>query len=166
MDRHRLAALLLVLVCEARQAVQPRQVKRVAVVLHGRIGIWRTRSSHIDEARVVWLANAPQLWKQAPSTMAGIDKTPAPGHYDAPAAHGRSRAPAWVIKPSHFSRSMAKSDNTPGPGSYFAGSGQVGEAYSEITRFGGEMLTKASKTWAHRNPGTSMAIRFDPLDAF
>ena len=73
---------------------------------------------------------------------------------------------AWVIKPSHFSRSMAKSDNTPGPGSYFAGSGQVGEAYSEITRFGGEMLTKASKTWAHRNPGTSMAIRFDPLDAF
>lgn len=91
-----------------------------------------------------------------------MPRTPAPGQYDA--ADYKTRSPAWVIKPSMSSRSMAKADNNPGPGSYFTGSGQVGEAYSEITRFGGEMLTKASKTWAHRNPGNQTAIRFNPVE--
>ena len=49
---------------------------RIAVLLHGRIGIWRTRSSHIDDPAVVWMANAPQLWKQAPKSMEQIDLTP------------------------------------------------------------------------------------------
>lgn len=51
-------------------------VQRVALVLHGRIGLWRTRSSHIDDPKVVWLANAPQLWRQAPKSMDAIDISP------------------------------------------------------------------------------------------
>jgi hypothetical protein len=48
-------------------------VRRVALILHGRIGIWRTRSSHIDNADVVWKSNAPHLWKKAPKNMTGVD---------------------------------------------------------------------------------------------
>ena len=50
--------------------------RRVAILVHGRIGIWRTRSSHIDDPQVVWMANAPHLWKQAPKSMDKIDLTP------------------------------------------------------------------------------------------
>ena len=64
-------AIVAVNQCGPGAACAPR--KRIALVLHGRIGIWRTRSSHIDDANVVWLANAPHLWKKAPKTMAGID---------------------------------------------------------------------------------------------
>jgi hypothetical protein len=51
-------------------------IRRVALVLHGRIGIWRVRASHIDDADVVWKANAPHRWREAPKTMDGIDHTP------------------------------------------------------------------------------------------
>ena len=46
------------------------------MVLHGRIGIWRVRASHIDDATVVWQANAPHRWREAPKSMAGIDHAP------------------------------------------------------------------------------------------
>jgi len=50
-------------------------VRSVALVLHGRIGIWRVRASHIDDATVVWQANAPQRWREAPKSMDSIDHT-------------------------------------------------------------------------------------------
>ena len=68
-------------------------------MLHGRIGIWRTRASHIDDARVVWLANAPQVWRQAPSDMTGIDVSP---HSTLAgfAAFGRASLWQYVIDPN------------------------------------------------------------------
>ena len=48
-------------------------VTRVALVLHGRIGIWRVRASHIDDAEVVWKANNPRQWRLAPKRMSAID---------------------------------------------------------------------------------------------
>ena len=48
-------------------------VRRVALCLHGRIGIWRVRASHIDDAEVVWKANAPHRWREAPKHMDRID---------------------------------------------------------------------------------------------
>lgn len=48
-------------------------VRRVALVLHGRIGIWKVKASHIDNADVVWKANAPERWREAPSSMDKID---------------------------------------------------------------------------------------------
>lgn len=105
---------------------------------------------------------------RAPSFSMGKDgrreSTPAvgpgPGSYTASAAKadGASRAPAWVIKPaSRGSRSMAKTDNLPGPGHYYS-------ADSDITRYGTQMLTAGSKTWASRNPSGPTAPRWDEWD--
>ena len=90
-----------------------------------------------------------------------MPRTPAPGQYDA--ADYKTRSPAWVIKPSMSSRSMAKADNNPWSWIYFTGSGQVGEAYSEITRFGGEMLTKASNLGT-QEPWEPNSDRFNPVE--
>ena len=75
--------------------------RRVAVVIHGRIGIWRTRSSHIDDAHVVWLANAPQAWRSAPKSMDGID-TNVSAHSTLAgfAAFGRGSLWQYVISPN------------------------------------------------------------------
>ena len=40
--------------CDCARALSFKRAPRVAIVLHGRIGLWKTRSSHIDNARVVW----------------------------------------------------------------------------------------------------------------
>ena len=73
--------------------------RRVAVVLHGRIGIWKTKATHIDNPRVVWLANAPEYWKQAPADMTGIDVTP---HSTLAgfAAFGRASLWHYVVEPN------------------------------------------------------------------
>jgi hypothetical protein len=76
--------------------------RRIALVLHGRIGIWRTRSSHIDDAKVVWLANAPQAWKRAPPTMAGIDRK-AHSTLAGFAAFGRASLWKYVVEPNRAS---------------------------------------------------------------
>ena len=75
--------------------------QRVAILLHGRIGIWKTKASHIDDAKVVWMSNAPQVWKQAPATMDKIDLPGSPHSTLAGfAAFGRGSLQQHVVLPN------------------------------------------------------------------
>ena len=59
---------------------------------------------------------------------------------------------------------MATGESTPGPGAYFQ-TGERGEAYSEITRTGQQMLAKKSAAFAHQHKVGATNPRFldDPF---
>ena len=82
-------------------SADPAPAQRVAILLHGRIGLWKVKASHIDDPKVVWMANAPQLWKQAPSSMSKIDLPGAPHSTLAGfAAFGRGSLEQHVVQPN------------------------------------------------------------------
>ena len=86
------------------------------------------------------------------------DATPGPGTYP-PNMATRVRAPAWDMKSKRTS-SFEGIEATPGPGQYFDAN-EGGEAYSEITRFGGKMLASASNEWARNYGHVSTSNRFE-----
>lgn len=83
----------------AAASALPTAVRRVALLLHGRLGIWKVKASHIDDPEVIWKANAPERWREAPKSMSKIDIQP---HSTITGFAAFGRASLWrhVIEPN------------------------------------------------------------------